>query len=126
LPRRLLSCNRRPRRRSTFTHSKSIGLIPLIGLSGALEIIATFLLLDLSFYYWHVANHRIAFLWRFHNVHHVDPDLDVTTAFRFHFVEVGLSAGFRAAQVLLVGPPLAAYVHLLFKLTDATENRKAL
>lgn len=93
-----------------FSQSKSFGLIPLSGLTGALEIVAAFLLLDLSFYYWHLANHRIAFLWRFHNVHHIDPDLDVSTAFRFHFVEVGFSAGFRAIQVLLIGPSLAAYV----------------
>ncbi|HEY3077746.1 MAG TPA: sterol desaturase family protein [Burkholderiales bacterium] len=101
-----------------FTQARSVGLIPLVGLSGTLEIAAAFLLLDLSFYYWHVANHRIAFLWRFHNVHHIDPDLDVTTAFRFHFIEVGLSAGFRAAQVLVIGPSLAAYVlyELVFQL----------
>ena len=92
-----------------YTESRALGLIPLLGLHGALEIVAVFLLLDLTFYYWHVANHRIAFLWRFHNVHHIDPDLDVSTAFRFHFVEVGLSAGFRAAQVVLIGPSLAAY-----------------
>ena len=93
-----------------FTAQSSFGLIPLAGLSGALEVVAAFLLLDLSFYYWHVANHRIAFLWRFHNVHHIDPDLDVSTAFRFHFIEVGLSAGFRAVQVLLIGPSLPVYV----------------
>lgn len=93
-----------------FTAQRSVGLIPLAGLSGALEVVAAFLLLDLSFYYWHVANHRIAFLWRFHNVHHIDPDLDVSTAFRFHFIEVGLSAGFRAVQVLLIGPSLPVYV----------------
>jgi sterol desaturase/sphingolipid hydroxylase (fatty acid hydroxylase superfamily) len=93
-----------------FTEQRSFGLIPLAGLSGALEVVVAFPLLDLSFYYWHVANHRIAFLWRFHNVHHIDPDLDVSTAFRFHFIEVGLSAGFRAAQVLLIGPSLPVYV----------------
>lgn len=93
-----------------FTGDNSFGLLPLAGVTGAAEIVAAFLLLDLSLYYWHVANHRIAFLWRFHNVHHIDPDLDVTTAFRFHFVEVGLSAGFRIAQVLLIGPTLTAYV----------------
>src|SRR5688572_7238870 len=73
-----------------FTEDKSFGLMRLAGLTGALEVLAVFLLLDLTFYYWHVANHRIRFLWRFHNMHHVDPDLDVSTAFRFHFVEVGL------------------------------------
>lgn len=56
--------------------------------------IRQFMNMDLSFYYWHVANHRIPFLWRFHNVHHLDPDLDVSTAVRFHFGEVGLSAHF--------------------------------
>lgn len=91
------------------TRVNSFGLIPLLGLTGVFEVIAAFLLLDLSFYYWHMANHRV-FLWRFHNVHHIDPDLDVTTAFRFHFGEVGMSAGFRAAQVLLIGPSLTAYL----------------
>jgi sterol desaturase/sphingolipid hydroxylase (fatty acid hydroxylase superfamily) len=92
-----------------FTQSESFGLMPLAGLTGVPEAVAAFLLLDLSFYYWHVANHRIAFLWRFHNVHHVDPDLDVSTAFRFHFVEVGFSAGFRVLQVVVIGPSLFAY-----------------
>lgn len=92
-----------------LTESKSFGLIPLLGVTGGLEVIAAFLLLDLSFYYWHVANHRVRFLWRFHNVHHIDPDLDVSTAFRFHFVEVGLSAALRVAQVLIIGPSLTAY-----------------
>ncbi|HEX6268080.1 MAG TPA: sterol desaturase family protein [Burkholderiales bacterium] len=92
------------------TQQAGLGLMRLAGLSGALEFAVTFLLLDLSFYYWHVANHRVPFLWRFHNVHHIDPDLDVSTAFRFHFVEVGFSAAFRAVQVLLIGPTLTAYM----------------
>ena len=86
-----------------------LGLVPILGLSGGAEIAASFLLLDLTFYYWHVANHRIQFLWRFHNVHHIDPDLDVSTAFRFHFIEIGFSSAFRAAQVVLIGPSIAAY-----------------
>ncbi|HUF82403.1 MAG TPA: sterol desaturase family protein [Burkholderiales bacterium] len=93
-----------------FTESASFGLIRLAGLSGPWEIIAAFLMLDLTFYYWHVANHRIDFLWRFHNVHHIDPDLDVSTSFRLHFVEVALSAGFRAVQVVVIGPSVLAYV----------------
>src|ERR1700757_752094 len=44
------------------------------------------------------------FLWRFHNVHHIDPDLDVSTAFRFHFGEIGLSTLFSLLQVSLIGP----------------------
>lgn len=93
-----------------FTQGASFGLLQLAGLRGPAGIVATFVLLDLSFYYWHRANHASRFLWRFHNVHHIDPDLDVSTAFRFHFAEVGFSALFRAAQVLVIGPSLAAWI----------------
>ena len=43
------------------------------------------------------------FLWRFHAVHHIDLDLDSTTGWRFHFGELTMAAGFRAAQILLLG-----------------------
>lgn len=93
-----------------FTGAERAGLVPTLSLPGPAAVAASFALLDLSFYYWHRANHRWPLLWRFHNVHHVDPDLDVSTALRFHFGEVALSAAFRALQVLLVGPTTAAYV----------------
>ncbi|QBQ56442.1 sterol desaturase family protein [Nitrosococcus wardiae] len=86
-----------------WTASHRFGLIPSSGLTGLAAIVAGFLLLDLSFYYWHVANHKIPLLWRFHNVHHIDPDLDVSTGFRFHPGEIAISTGFRAIQVLVIG-----------------------
>jgi sterol desaturase/sphingolipid hydroxylase (fatty acid hydroxylase superfamily) len=58
----------------------------------------------LTFYYWHRLNHRIPFLWRFHNVHHIDIDLDVSTALRFHFGEITLSILFRVVQLAIIGP----------------------
>ena len=69
-----------------------------------------FLLLDLSFYYWHRVNHTLPFLWRFHGVHHLDPQLDVSTSFRFHFGEIALSCGFRVLQILLIGPTYPVFV----------------
>jgi sterol desaturase/sphingolipid hydroxylase (fatty acid hydroxylase superfamily) len=84
-----------------------LGIVPL---SPAVQFGLGFLLMDLSFYYWHVANHRLPFLWRFHNVHHFDPDLDVSTAVRFHFGEVALSAVFRVVQVTVIGPNGWTYV----------------
>src|SRR5213078_4217517 len=57
-----------------------MGLLQWIALPEAAEVAIGFVLMDLSFYYWHMANHKIRFLWRFHNVHHIDPDLDVSTA----------------------------------------------
>lgn len=89
-----------------------LGLLHVIALPAALQFILAFLLMDLSFYYWHRLNHRVPFLWRFHNIHHIDPDLDATTSFRFHFGEVFLSVGFRAVQVLVIGiSPLAFVIY---------------
>jgi sterol desaturase/sphingolipid hydroxylase (fatty acid hydroxylase superfamily) len=93
----------------SWATQKPFGLVHLITLPSALQFIAAFLLMDLTFYWWHLANHRIGFLWRFHNVHHIDPDLDVSTGFRFHFGEVGMSAVFRVAQALLIGISMPAF-----------------
>lgn len=79
------------------------GVVQLVVPDGTARACIAFLLMDLSFYYWHMANHRLPFLWRFHNVHHIDPDLDVTTAYRFHFGEVALSALFRTLQISMIG-----------------------
>ena len=86
-----------------WSAERRFGLVPALPLPAPAGAALAFLLLDLSFYYWHRINHSLPFLWRFHNVHHVDPDLDVSTSFRFHFGEVALSALFRAVQVAVIG-----------------------
>ena len=94
------------------TSEVPFGLIHIVPLPPSVRFVVAFLLMDLLFYWWHLANHRIPFLWRFHNVHHIDPDLDVSTAFRFHFGEIAMSAGFRALQIGVIGlsaPMFAAY-----------------
>jgi sterol desaturase/sphingolipid hydroxylase (fatty acid hydroxylase superfamily) len=60
-------------------------------------------LLDYTLYVWHVLAHRVPWLWRFHLVHHVDLDLDASTALRFHFGELALSVPWRAAQIAAIG-----------------------
>jgi sterol desaturase/sphingolipid hydroxylase (fatty acid hydroxylase superfamily) len=86
-----------------WSTDRPFGLVHLVTLPRWLELIVSFLLMDLAFYYWHLANHRAPFLWRFHNVHHADPELDVSTAFRFHFGEVALSSAFGIIQISLIG-----------------------
>ncbi len=97
-----------------ISHEREIGLLALFNLPVAVEFCVALLLFDWSFYWWHLANHRVSLLWRFHSVHHVDPDLDVTTAFRFHAFEIGFSAAFRAGQVVLIGP--AAWMCFIYEL----------
>lgn len=64
---------------------------------------AAFLLMDYTIYVWHVLTHKVPLLWRFHLVHHIDLDMDTTTAMRFHAVDMAVSMPWRAAQVLVCG-----------------------
>lgn len=66
------------------------------------------LLLDFLIYWWHRANHRFPLLWRFHEIHHLDAWLDTTTALRFHFGEIALSALARAGVIVVLGFPLSS------------------
>ena len=100
-----------------WASDKPFGAIHIVPMSEAVQFVLSFLLMDLTFYWWHVANHRIPFLWRFHNVHHIDPDLDVSTAFRFHYGEVAFSTVFRVVQVSAIGlsAPMFAIYELVFQ-----------
>ena len=93
-----------------WSAKNGFGMLNLFNLWTPLEVMVGFLLMDLSFYYWHRVNHTFPLFWRFHNVHHVDPDLDVSTSFRFHFGEVLYSSGFRILQILLLGISPLNYV----------------
>jgi sterol desaturase/sphingolipid hydroxylase (fatty acid hydroxylase superfamily) len=97
-----------------WASERPFGLIHVVPMPVAVQFIIAFLLMDLAFYWWHVANHRIPFLWRFHNVHHIDPDLDVSTAFRFHAGEVALSTAFRIVQVGVIG--LSAWMFAVYEI----------
>jgi sterol desaturase/sphingolipid hydroxylase (fatty acid hydroxylase superfamily) len=93
-----------------WTSTRHVGLLHMVHMPAPVNFAIGFLLMDLSFYYWHRANHTIGLLWRFHNAHHIDPDLDVSTSFRFHFVEILYSAFFRIAQVAFIGVSPALYI----------------
>jgi sterol desaturase/sphingolipid hydroxylase (fatty acid hydroxylase superfamily) len=99
---------------SIWADRAHFGLLHWIPLPGIVVAIASFLLMDWTYYWWHYAMHRVPLFWRFHNVHHTDLDLDVTTAARFHFGEIIFSIPFRILVVLLFGiPPL---VYLVFEI----------
>ena len=68
------------------------------------------LILDIWIYWMHRAMHEIPFLWRFHQVHHLDEEMDATSALRFHFGEVFFSALGRAIVIILFAIP---FTHIL-------------
>ena len=87
------------------------GLFNQAALPGWVELALAVLLLDLAIYAQHRLFHAVPWLWRFHRLHHSDPDFDVTTALRFHPVEIWLSALIKLAAVAVIGAsPLAVLV----------------
>ncbi|MGI9036314.1 MAG: sterol desaturase family protein [Pyrinomonadaceae bacterium] len=88
---------------------ENLGLLKWARLPKFLETIFAVALLDYTLYIWHVLTHRIPFLWRFHLVHHVDLDLDASTAIRFHFGELIISVLWRASQILIIGVSPASF-----------------
>lgn len=84
---------------ATQVEAKKWGLLQQIPAPSPLRAILALVLLDYTLYVWHVLTHRVGFLWRFHQVHHIDREMDATTALRFHFGEIAISVAFRAAQV---------------------------
>lgn len=79
------------------------GLVRRFSLPSWMETALALILMDYTLYLWHVMTHRVSWLWRFHLVHHADLDLDASTGLRFHFGELVISVGWRAAQVLSIG-----------------------
>lgn len=92
-----------------YVEQQGWGISRWLGLDGWLEIVLSLIVLDAFDYFWHRANHRIPFLWRFHKAHHADVEMDVTTALRFHPGELFLSAFAKAAWVLVWGPTAIAW-----------------
>ena len=93
-----------------FVEGHRWGLLRQIRLPWWLETALALALLDYTLYVWHYLTHRVSFLWRFHLVHHVDLDLDTSTALRFHFGELAISVPWRAAQVIVIGVSPVAYL----------------
>lgn len=82
---------------------RRIGLLQRYRLPLWCECAIGIALMDYTLYLWHRLMHRAAPLWRYHLPHHVDLDLDASTALRFHFSELVLSVPWRAGQVCLIG-----------------------
>jgi len=95
---------------ASWTQAQGWGLLPqLIGNPFAL-IVSAIVLLDLAIYAQHRLAHRLSWFWRLHRVHHADPGFDVTTAVRFHPLEILLSILIKTVVILILGAPVVAVI----------------
>jgi sterol desaturase/sphingolipid hydroxylase (fatty acid hydroxylase superfamily) len=89
-----------------------------------LGFVTGFLMLDLLRYLVHRCKHALPFFWRFHALHHSDPDVDVTTSVRQHPIEYLLHSGVFWLAALLLDIPatvLLTYALAVFA-TDAIQH----
>jgi sterol desaturase/sphingolipid hydroxylase (fatty acid hydroxylase superfamily) len=84
------------------------GLWQLVDLPQGMAIVLSIVILDLVIYLQHVMFHAIPVLWRLHKVHHADRDFDITTALRFHPIEILLSMGIKVLAIVVLGTPVLA------------------
>jgi sterol desaturase/sphingolipid hydroxylase (fatty acid hydroxylase superfamily) len=92
---------------------RGIGLLNLVSLGSMLEALIAILIFDFAIWLQHLLTHKIPALWRLHQVHHSDPEMDVTTAIRFHPLEILLSMALKIGLVYAIGP--AAWAVVLFE-----------
>lgn len=88
---------------SILAHIQGWGLFNWIGAPALLSLVLGVLLLDLVKYWEHRIQHMVPVLWRAHVVHHADLEVDFTTGFRHHPIEVIMVAVPSAAAVLIFG-----------------------
>lgn len=86
-----------------YAAEREFGLFNVISLPIFFSVIFTIIIFDFLIYIQHVFFHKFNLLWRIHRVHHTDLEFDVTTAVRFHPIEIILSMFYKLIAVYLIG-----------------------
>lgn len=84
-----------------------------------LSFILSFLILDAYMYAWHRFMHTNALGWRFHQVHHSDSAMNISTAYRFHTIEVVMSNIPKLLLIWFFG--ISPIHYLIYELTVTAE-----
>ncbi len=95
------------------------GLLNRASLPYPVAVLLTFLMLDLTFYANHYLHHSVPLLWRFHQVHHSDHDVDFSTGLRFHPGDQLTSQLVYLLVVAILAPPPSAVA--FFELANITQ-----
>ena len=95
---------------AAFTSEQGWGIFNYYQTPFVVAVVVSVIAMDFIIYLQHVMVHAVPMLWRFHRVHHADPDFDVTTGARFHPIEIILSMLIKFATIAVLGPPVLAVV----------------
>ncbi|WP_166418471.1 sterol desaturase family protein [Cochlodiniinecator piscidefendens] len=90
------------------------GLLNFLDFPLWVEGIFAVLFFDFAIWLQHLITHKVPILWKLHRVHHADRDIDVSTAIRFHPIEIALSMILKIGLVYIIGP--SAIAILIFEI----------
>jgi sterol desaturase/sphingolipid hydroxylase (fatty acid hydroxylase superfamily) len=105
---------------SRWAAANGFGVLNVVDAPPLLAVVVSVVALDLVSYGWHRANHALALLWRFHQVHHSDETFTASTGVRFHPGELLLSLPLRLTMVAAVGAPAVGVI--VFEVVFAVAN----
>jgi len=94
-----------------YAEQHHLGLLNQVAWPEWIKVVVALLVLDLAIWGQHLVSHKVPLFWRLHKVHHADRDIDVTTAVRFHPIEIALSMLWKIVVIVPLGaPPLAVFL----------------
>jgi sterol desaturase/sphingolipid hydroxylase (fatty acid hydroxylase superfamily) len=97
-----------------YAEQKGVGLFHNLTIYSVVELVISLIVLDFIIYMQHRIFHYLPFLWRFHKIHHIDHEMDVTTAIRFHPIEIFLSFFIKSAAIIILGiSPIAVIIFVI-------------
>ena len=100
---------------------RGLGILNNLSFPFWVSLFISILLLDLGIWFQHFLFHKYNIFWRFHKIHHSDEELDFSTGFRFHPVEILISMVFKFIYILII-VALLLIVIVLKIITMDTQN----
>lgn len=76
--------------------------------------------IDFSNFIYHYLMHKISFFWRFHQVHHSDMEVDISTTFREHPGETFLRVSYFIITIFVLG--ISPWIIIVFQLLESSSN----
>ncbi|CAM1363969.1 conserved membrane hypothetical protein [Tenacibaculum litopenaei] len=92
---------------ANWTVDQSWGLLHLLPITEnkVVYFITAFIAIDFFDYWYHVMMHRVPWFWRFHQIHHSDMEVDISTTVREHPGETAIRVSYLALIVFVLGVP---------------------
>ncbi|WP_316635969.1 sterol desaturase family protein [uncultured Flavobacterium sp.] len=114
---------------SNYIEVKHLGLLFLLPITknSFLFFIVAFVILDLFDYLYHFMMHKTPFFWKFHQIHHSDLDVDISTTVREHPGETFIRVSYSILVICIVGatPWVLIFKQIIQSFSNIVSHSKA-